>query len=67
MDTLILLAGKVALANMFHGVCALSQTILKMMFYCSVKKKTKNNSSSDVDKAITKIQTGDISQVKEVR
>ena len=52
---------------MFRGARALSQSLLKMMSSPSVKKTRKNYSSSDVDKATTKIQTGEISQAKAVR
>ena len=52
---------------MFHGVRALSdQSLLKMMSSPSVKNKRKNYSSGDVDKSITNIQTGGISQAKSV-
>ena len=53
--------------TMFHGACALSyQSIIKMMFSPSVKKRRKNYYSGDFDEAITNIQTGDISQEKAV-
>ena len=53
---------------MFHCVRALSdQSLPKMMSSPSVKKRRKNYSSGDVDEAITKIQTGEISQAKAVR
>ena len=49
-------------------VCApRDQSLFKMMSSPSVKKKRKNYSSGDLDEAITKIQTGDISQAKVVR
>ena len=37
-----------------------------MLFVPSVKKRRKNYSYGDVDEAITKIRTGEISQAKEV-
>ena len=51
---------------MFHGVRALSQPLLKMMPSPSVKNRRKNHSYGDVDIAITKIQTGEITQAKAV-
>ena len=52
---------------MFHGVRALSdQSLINIMYSPSVKKRRDNYSSGDVDEAITKIQTGDISQEKAV-
>ena len=53
---------------MIHGVHALNyQSLLNMMSSPSVKNMSKNYPSSDVDEAITNIQTGDISQAKAVR
>ena len=52
---------------MFHGAHALIQKLLKMVSYPSVKNSRNNYSSGDVDEAITKIQTGEISQTKAVR
>ena len=53
---------------MFHGACALSDhSLVKMISSLSVKNKRKNYSSGDVDKSITKIETGDISQARAVR
>ena len=53
---------------MFHGARALSeQSLLKMMYFPSVRRNKKNYSYGDVDVAITKIQTGEISQAKAVR
>ena len=52
---------------MFHGACTLSdQSLLKMVPSPSLKKRRKNYSSGDVGEAITKIQTGEILQVKAV-
>ena len=52
---------------MFHCACALiDQSLLKMMYSSSIKNRRNNYSSDDVDKAITKIQTGDVSQAKVV-
>ena len=52
---------------MFHGACTLSQTLLEMISSPSVKKRRENNSYGDAYKAITKIETGEISHMKEVR
>ena len=42
------------------------QSIISMMSYPSAKNKRKNYSYSDIDEAIKKIDTGDISQAKAV-
>ena len=53
---------------MFHGERAMSdQSLIKMRSSPSAKNRRKNYSSGDVDKAITKIQTGDISRTKALR
>ena len=52
---------------MFHGAHALSdQSLLKMTSSPSVKKKSNNYSSGDVDKSTTEIKAGEITQVKAV-
>ena len=52
---------------MFRGARALiDQSLPNMMSSTSMKKRRKNYSSSDTDEAITKIQTGEISQAKSV-
>ena len=52
---------------MFHGArVMIYQSLLNIMSYPSVKKRSKNHSSGDVDKSIKKIQTGKISQAKAV-
>ena len=52
---------------MFHCAHALIQSLLNLMFSLSVKRRSNNYSSGDIDKDTTKIQTGDISQLKAVR
>ena len=53
---------------MLHGASALSdQSLLKMMSSPSMKKRRKNYSSDNADKAIKNIETGEISQAKAVR
>ena len=53
---------------MFHGArVMIYQSLLNIMSYPSVKKRSKNHSSGDVDKSIKKIQTGKISQAEAVR
>ena len=54
------------ISTMFHGTRALSRSLLKMMPSPSVNMRRNNYSSGDVDKAIAKIQTGEISQAKGV-
>ena len=52
---------------MFHGARALSdQSLLKMKSSPSVKKKSNNYSSGDVDKSTTEVKAGEITQVKAV-
>ena len=50
----------------FHGAHAMSHSLLKIISYPSVKKRRKNYSSADIDKAITNIQAGDITRTKAV-
>ena len=53
---------------MFNGARNLSdQSLTKMMSSPYVKNRRNNYSSSDVDKSITRIQTGEISQAKSIR
>ena len=52
--------------TILHGARALIQSLHKMISYPSMEKRRKNDSSGDADKAITKIQTGEISQAKAV-
>ena len=52
---------------MFHGARTLSdQSLVNIMSYSLVKKRSNNYSSGVIDEAITNIQIGEISYAKSV-